>query len=560
MKKRLVSVLAMLSLLLSMVTPAFASNASSDSVNDGLESKSNGIGRVNISTIPLPPYVNKQLKGTYTYSGKVLVSYKTEKDIHTADFYNIAVLNDDGTDFKVIFSGVIPTKPTANGIRYRPFQDNKRVLLGDYVLECTPNIDKCSSTNLVPIVYPSIIMDDPQTSHHWSEIIIAPDNKHMSWTILRSGWSAAALIGVLERKKDNCVLEKVQIISSVQSFKNDPDRPGYMIPLATRGGEVKQFVKGGNAISLIGGKDNSTPDSVVQDLNTENITQITRTPGYDETTIFSPDERLGIVMSTRFSKHTDPAIFGLMPRPYGITTSAAPTGILYLYSVDGVRKFRNGNIGPVLIDINRSMHQPGYQGVQLTTDENWVYYSPMSWHPDGKRAMWAEGLRGSNGLQMRLQKVNLPDYKPGKPVPIKKTTDNIPYGIKDLTVLNSMDPNVEGKIAGKHSGYISITKQISPNFKGYSETQYVNFSDDGVNFYNGYEKANYNYLGESRYEANIQLTGKKQGEMNFRATFGAAFGAAPAKLLFDMDADGKPKSYGYATYNGVTLNIEDLSE
>ncbi|UUZ94002.1 hypothetical protein LJK87_04950 [Paenibacillus sp. P25] len=558
MKKRIVPVLVAMSLLFSMAAPTLASNVSSDGNN--LEASSNGIGRVAISTIPLPVSVKKLESSTYTYSGKVLLIYKTENDINTTDFWNIAVMDDDGTNFKVIYSGVIPTKPKSHGIRIMPFQDNKRVLLGDYVLECEPNIDNSTSTKIVPVIFPSSLVDDPHTTNHWSEIIIAPDNKHMSWTILRSDIGAANAIGVLARKTDNYVLEDVQMISTVQSFQNDPNNQGFIIPNALRGGEVKQFVKGGNAISLAGAKENSTPDSVMQDLNSNNITQITHTPGYDETTIFSPDERLGIVMSTRFSKRTDPAIFGLMPRPYGPTTSGDMIGILYTYAITGVRNFREGNIGPVLIDIHRSIHQPGYQGVQLTTDENWVYYSPMSWHPNGKRAMWLEGLRGDGGSQMRIQKVNLLDYKPKQPVPIKPTTDNIPYGIKDLNVLNSVNPNVEGKIAGKTSGYIYYNRNVSSSYSGKTEVQYVNFSDDGVNFYSGYEKINYNYAGESRYEANVQLTGSKQGEMKFRATFSALGGAAPAKLLFDTDVDGKPKSYGYATYDGVTLRIEDLSE
>jgi hypothetical protein len=56
-------------------------------------------------------------------------------------------------------------------------------------------------------------------------------------------------------------------------------------------------------------------------LKTGEVTQITKTPGYDETTIFSPNEQLGVVMSTRGSPHTNPAIFGLLPRPYGILTT-----------------------------------------------------------------------------------------------------------------------------------------------------------------------------------------------------------------------------------------------
>jgi hypothetical protein len=523
-----------------------------------VEIRDASIGRILVSTVPFPDDV-KVLSGTYTYSGKVLVSYKTEKDIHTADFYNLAVLNDDGTDFRMIFSGVIPTKPKANGIRYMPYQDNTRVLLGDYMLECTPDIDTCKSAELVPVEYPSILEENVRTTHHWSEIIIAPDNKHMSWTILRSDLSAAVAIGVLERKTDHYAIENVQLINNIQNFEHDPNNPGFLIPLPIRGGEVKQFVRGGNAISVAGGKDNSTPDSVVQDLTSDNLTQITYTPGYDETTIFSPDERLGIVMSTRFSKQTDPAIFGLMPKPYGIYTAMGMAWSLYTYAVTGVRKFRAGNIGPALIEIDRSMHEPGYQGIQLTSDENWVYCSPMSWHPDGKRVMWPEMLRGSDGSQMRLQTAKLPDYKPEAPVPFETTTDHIRYGIKDLTVLDSVNPNVEGKIAGKHSGHMNYIRNVT-GYSGKTEAEYVNFSDDGENFYNGYEKVHYSIADGSRYEANLQLTGSRQGEMKFRAAFSALGGPKPAKLLFDIDADGKPKSYGYASYNGITLNIADLLE
>lgn len=557
MKKSWFSVLIVLTVCLSLAAPAFAAEVSSDDISREL--KHDGLGRIIIKSVPLPAGVILQ-NGTYTYSGKVLISYKTRKDMNIPDYYNMAVLNDDGTDFKKIFSGVIPQKPKANGIRYMPYQDNKRVLLGDYVFECAPNIDKCKSTKLLPVVYPSSLEDDPRTTHHWSEIIIAPDNKHMSWTMLRSDIGAAAAIGVLERKKDKYVLENVQIISTVQSFKDDPNNPGFMIPQLIRGGEVKQFVKGGNAISLVGALHYSTTDSVVQDLDSETVTQITYTPGYDETTIFSPDERLGIVMSTRFSKNTDPAIFGLMPRPLGTRSMGGLTGIQYMYAVDGVRKFREGNIGPVLIDVNRSVYEEGYQGIQLNTDENWVYRSPMSWHPDGKRAMWLEMLRGTGDSQIRLRIVKLLDYKPKKPVPIQPTTDNIPYAIKDLSVLDSVYADIEGKIAGKHSGYATYLDHKSSDNAGLTETQYVNFSDDGVNFYNGYEKVHSNYAGESRYEADLQLTGANQGEMKLRATFSVAGGPTPARLLFDIDADGKPKSYGYATYNGVTLHIEDLSE
>jgi len=60
-----------------------------------------------------------------------------------------------------------------------------------------------------------------------------------------------------------------------------------------------------------------------------------------------------------------------------------------MYAVAGVRSFREGNICPVLIDIERSINADGYQVMQLNDPtENRVYVSPMSWHPNGKKAMW----------------------------------------------------------------------------------------------------------------------------------------------------------------------------
>ncbi|MNR39962.1 hypothetical protein D3C85_1582100 [compost metagenome] len=118
---------------------------------------------------------------------------------------------------------------------------------------------------------------------------------------------------------------------------------------------------------------------------------------------------------------------------------------------------------------------------------------------------------------------------------------------------------MEGKIAGKHSGYIVYAKHVS-GYSGSTEAKYVDYSDDGEHFYQGYEKINYNAVAESRFEADLQLSGPVSGEMKFRATFGGLGGAMPAKLLFDSDIDEKPKSYGYATYNGTTLHITDLLE
>lgn len=525
----------------------------------------NGLGRVEVSTIPMPETA-REISATYTFSGSVLVSYRKVDDSHEKDHWNIAVINDDGSDLRVIFSGPIPKHPKANGIRFMVFADNKRVLLGDYVLECDPDIDHCQHARLVPVKYPWGYEDDPRTMNHWSEIIIAPDNEHISWTALRTDIGAFVGLGVLKRTEDAYIIEQAQIISSMRFFLEDRNNPGYLLPQPIRGGEVKQFVWGGTAISAVGAKEGALTDSVVQDLASEKIVQITHTPGYDETTIFSPDECLGIVMSTRGSKKTDPAIFGLLPRPRGGLATQGLIQHLYMYAVAGVRSFRSGNIGPVLIDIERSIHQPGYQGVVLNEEDAWVYHSPMSWHPGGKKAMWMEGLRGSRGQQIRIRKVELHDYQPRPGVPAQKTPDEIPYGLKGELAAESLrtppGQDAEGKIAGEYSGYIAYARhgqQPAPALMGSIQTEYVNFSDDGKTFYNGIEKSNTSIMGESVYEADLILTGEQEGEMKLRATFSQASYEKPPRLLFEPAHDGKPKSYGYARYNGVQMNIEDMN-
>src|SRR4029453_11909148 len=359
---------------------------------------------------------------------------------------------------------------------------------------------------------------------------------------------AANAIGRLVRRGDTYTIEQPQIISALQAFEKDEGREGYIIPQVRRGGEVKQFVRGGTAISLVGKKDGAITDSVVQDLTSGELTQITKTPGYDETTIFSPDERLGMVMSTRGSKKTDPAIFGLLPRPH----SYAAEGLimfLYMYAVAGVRSFRPGNVGPVLIEIERSMNESGYQGVLLNDpEEKWVYVSPMSWHPSGKKAMWPETLRGSSqtegGEQTRVRQVTLHDHRTGDPVPVQKTSDHIPYGIKGeegrLSLWSPPDTYVEGKIAGRHSGYVDYTSRDAV------QTQYVNYSDDGRTFYDGVERMVRSLEGESVYEADLEMTGAQQGAMQLRATFSEISFTLPPKLMFDAAPDGKHKKIGRA--------------
>lgn len=525
--------------------------------------ESREFGRIEVRDIPLP-WEGEDISGTYTCSGRVLVSYGRAKEHEGKDWYHVVTLNDDGTDVREVFDGEIPKLSGANGIRWMCFADNKRILLGDYVLECRPDIDSCEETKLVRLHYPENLDHGAGIFMRWSEIVIAPDNCHMAWTML-SLTGSMNYLGRLRREEDAYYLEDVCAISGERAWEPDLDNEGYFVQLPPRGGELKQFIRGGRALTMAGGGD-SVSESMVLPLDSEELIQVTDTPGYEETTIFSADERLGVVMSPRFSEKTSCAVFGLVPQPQSIAVRGKFINCIYMYCVAGVRAFRKGNVGPVLIDIERSRTEGrAYRGVDLSDPEGrWVYYSPISWHPDSTRAMWNEGTRMSEGEQRhRLRMCRLLDWKASAPVPAGVTPEReeIPYALPgNPPVGQGAGDGFCIKIKGKSSGY--VVNEGEPGNPPVYRTTYYGFSDDGETFYDGgmtvKASANIFVPGETVFEADLSVTGKHAGEMKLRAVFRRDNPAAPAMLSFAKGEDGEPESRGYSAYDGVVLEIADM--
>ena len=254
-----------------------------------------------MTDIPLPEGIDSNINGTYTFSGRVLVAErKPEKD---EDWYRVFTMEDDGTAVCELFDGVIRKKKGANGIRWMCFADNKRILLGDYVLECTPDLDACTSSELVEVALPEEIARIPGVFMRWSEPIIAPDNEHICFSTL-TGSGAFNFLGRLIRRESEYKVEDACLISSVNDIEPDPENEGFARRKIQRGGEVKQFIRGGRGITLAGGG-KCISESTLQMLDGEEFVQITDTLGYEETAIFSPDEKCAVCMSPRFSPKTD---------------------------------------------------------------------------------------------------------------------------------------------------------------------------------------------------------------------------------------------------------------
>lgn len=257
--------------------------------------------------------------------------------------------------------------------------------------------------------------------------------------------------------------------------------------------------------------------------------------------IISPDGKLGLVMTTRFSPKTSSEILGYMPRPLSVYTVSSINRYAYFYGVQEVRKYRKGNIGPALINIEESKNNKEYMGYDLH-DEGWAFNSPLSWHPSCKKGMFSETKQNSEKTQKRIRIVHLDNYKPSKILENKSTPDNIKYA-KTLEDLNKTEiEDINGYFKGKHSGIMIFNKT-----KTHSKSVYQNYTDDGKIFYNGYEE--YELIPTSERENTgkltscLEMSGEKTGIMN---------------LTIAINNNGNIiEKAGYVDYDGKRTNIED---
>jgi hypothetical protein len=344
-------------------------------------------------------------------------------------------------------------------------------------------------------------------------------------------------MGRLVRTEDGYIIEDVKYISNMNPLTADPNDEGYYLYSPVNGGEVKQFVRGGAAISLVGSDLCGMADSVIQDVATGEVTQLTYAPGYDETTMVSPDEKLGVVMTTRFSETIDMGVLGLVPRPIGQPLHNI-LGQVYMYGVTGVRSGRAGNIGPALIDLSKSMNDKSYKGIDLSDpEEEWVFLSPLSWNIDSKKAMWVE--RKKNGYQYRVRIASLDEYEAGPAVEPVATPE-----VGSYAAAPSQLGDYDAVVKGLFSGTVHLTKKSGNLGDALVTVVYENFSNDGVCFYNGTETSNGSVITETSYDADLKVTdanGLLCGQMDVTLNMSAGYsltGKGSNSPKLDLETSG----------------------
>ena len=505
-----------------------------------------------ISTIQFPSNIKNIKDPIYSPTNKIIMSYR---DSNT-DSYHIGVVDDDGNNLHNIYNGELPQAKGSNGARIMPYADNKRLLIGDYVIETEPNLDDCdiTKTKALPIKYPDEITSDKIFVLRWTEIIIAPDNLHIGWTsiaYLNGLTTSINFIGRLEKNStlDGYEINNATIISDISFVHEVEGKPGILKSIDyIHGGEIKQFTGGGTKITLAGAVKQGMSRSIVQDLLSNDTYALSHEAGYEETTIISPDGQLGLTMSTRFSPKTNCAILGLLPRPDSVFTLMGMNRYAYEYSITKVRTNRVGNIGPVLI-INERVPEIDYHGYDLHDDSDnqaWVFRSPLSWHQSSAAAIWPERHRVTNEDRIRkitIKKDSKSLWSPKKPEKIVSTPDVMPYSLPLSYLKNPPSLFFNGTFEGV-KGVMHCDRQAN-----YITTIYDYYSIDGKVFTNGFEKFNYDQeSGKASYEAKVTLSGEDSGSMDFKIVF------SRDNILL------KNESYGFATYHGTIIRVDDMSK
>ena len=141
----------------------------------------------------------------------------------------------------------------------------KKILTGDYVLECFPDIDNCLNSTLLPVIYPSEAVNMPGIYMVWSEIIVSPD-EYIAWSTLSKIYYNVNFLGKLVKNDNNYTIIDIQIISTLGFIQYEDKEKGILKHDTIRGGEVKQFTNGGEAITLAGAGDSALAKSVFQNL------------------------------------------------------------------------------------------------------------------------------------------------------------------------------------------------------------------------------------------------------------------------------------------------------
>lgn len=467
-----------------------------------------------VTTIPLPGNVISAILVNYLPDGEHLIM---EVELAGSTKSDMAVMKDDGSDFKVLTSGL---KEKIGDEMPVPLPDGKRVYTPNGILECSPSILDCKEAKILPLVYPTIpgakMLMRIATN-------MSPDGIHVASTMVTTRGSlilVSELTRVSDEKGERYELQNAKIIAGNRMFDGDPTS----FKLSYFGnGELKSFSDMGRSLTTSSVFESNNFDLAKIDLATGEVIRFTKHFSYDEGTYPSPDGEWVIFQTHRQTTRMD--VFGLIPRPL-IAGQAQVAGVAYQRNAEfeGYPRARRF-YGLTMVDKygdRARLPEDGYTGQNLTiAKDNFALYNHLgnfSWAPTSTHGVFWE-QKDPKKLKEdeqsgRLRMIRFTSRKPSTPLVAFTPEMKWATNLKDIQWPDIKLPE-QGTLNGTVSGYAEISIQKpEPGSAGEPRRviNYVNFSDDGEYILNGNESTTTGTFGhEIFWDADIKVTGKRKG-------------------------------------------------
>jgi hypothetical protein len=166
-----------------------------------------GLGRMNITTLSLPPTINATSAPICSPA-----QFFSPMDFHLISTIPLTT---------ILLSWMMTAAASARSSPASSYNIPKRTgsvsCLFATTPECRPTLDDCKSAEVIRVDFPWDIESDNHTINHWSEVIITPDNVHIAWTMLGTDIGSAHGLGSLHRSSTRYSIEKAQVISTIDT-------------------------------------------------------------------------------------------------------------------------------------------------------------------------------------------------------------------------------------------------------------------------------------------------------------------------------------------------------
>ncbi|KAI0897120.1 hypothetical protein F4806DRAFT_423326 [Annulohypoxylon nitens] len=457
------------------------------------------------------------------------------------DGQQIILLKTDGTVFpngdpwKCVTCGV----PEGNAIGRNDafdypnaFYDGKRLLVGTNIIDCGNY--SLTSTDCTPertFIYPirwNVTPDGSGAGGAIRELRLHPDNVHLGFNAFLIIDGATSEYGYFSRLEFNPSpttgepLAPRYDLVNVTTLYSPNNTPPFTVdgdqlilhPLSNTVGELRGFSGRGTEVSFIGySVESCNIDVYAVELATGSVRRLTAHPEYVDPVDISPDDQWTVVMDTRGSNRQMfmSGMRGVPPLIDMIATSIAATT-----RNNHQRRF----FEPYLIDrygdrgdyFGQKINEAGsgVPGSGAINDPEWNGRADPKWSPDGTQIVYWQDMTASpacggvnplpcynstepGGRYVRFMLATLTSRKPYSLPQVEPVSDVVPWGTPYVpgVVPPAPSPIPQGTytLKGNASGSAEVTIVDHTNSSSIKSVavRYTDYSDDGINFINGYE-------------------------------------------------------------------------